>query len=89
MMSKKKIMVISSILLMIGFITGFNLIKKDKNYEVAEISVCNGDTLWSIATEHCPNSMDKRDYIAKIMADNNINANIKQGQVIKIREYTE
>lgn len=49
------------------------------------VVVYSGDTLWSIAAEHAPSQMDKRTYIKKLVATNNLTSNnIQEGQVLEL-----
>jgi nucleoid-associated protein YgaU len=52
-----------------------------------EYVVIKGDTLWSIARKHCPETMDKREYIYEVEKLNGIDGNIREGQRIII--YTK
>jgi nucleoid-associated protein YgaU len=37
--------------------------RQAEEYDTVTVTVESGDTLWSIAEQHAPNSMDLRDYI--------------------------
>lgn len=37
--------------------------RQAKEYDTVTVTVESGDTLWDIAEQHAPNSMDIRDYI--------------------------
>lgn len=49
-------------------------------------TIMQGDTLWSIADEFCPNEMDLREYINKLESENGITADIYPGQIITVWE---
>lgn len=51
-------------------------------FKEIEYIVSNGETLWSIAEEYCPEDMDIRKYIHKL----NTSPNIYEGQTIVILE---
>lgn len=62
--------------------------KADKQAYVEDtVVVHKGDTLWGIAEVYCPESMDKREYIRTIEADNDCTANIRAGQILTVRVY--
>ena len=48
------------------------------------ITVQQGETLWTICREYCPDNMDIREYIDKIQRLNNISWQIYKGQKIKM-----
>jgi LysM repeat protein len=53
--------------------------------EESSVVVYSGDTLWSIATEHASNRVDKRQYINKIMKLNHLSSTVlKEGQVLQL-----
>ncbi len=50
--------------------------------------VHEGDTLWDIADEYCPDGVDKRDYIDDIVTRNRLDgAMIYAGQEIEVWKY--
>lgn len=51
------------------------------------MTVRTGDTLWGIASEHCPANMDKRDYIRTVQKKNKIGADIYPGDVLYVPTY--
>ena len=55
------------------------------NYEVCEVIVCEGDTLWNIASIYADESIDVRDYIQSIMCYNDMTSPcIMPGDIINI-----
>lgn len=63
--------------------------KHNDNYTIDSVVVTRGDTLWNIASEYCPDYIDKRDYIDFIQLDNKCDVNIRPGDVLNIRVYGE
>lgn len=58
----------------------------DTPVDAKEYVVKSGDTLWSIAEEHCPKSMDKRLYIYMAAKENGIeNCMIRPGDVLILK----
>lgn len=87
--AKTKLLVLCiSIIGIISFIVAVGN-KNDKKYTTESVVVTYGDTLWDIAVENCPESMDKRDYIDFIQLDNKCDVNIQPGDVLNIRVYEE
>lgn len=53
-----------------------------------EYVVKTGDTIWSIASEHAPDTIDKRDYMADVFKLNeNLTDIIYAGQAINLPVY--
>lgn len=53
-------------------------------------TVSKGDTLWGIACNHCPDSMDKQEYICMVRNANNLDSSIiYPGQVLTIYKIAE
>ena len=77
---KKILIAIGMIVLIILFI---NSKVGEKNY--IKVTVCEGDTLWSIAEEY-NTEKDIREYIYNIKKINNINNKevLKEGDILKI-----
>lgn len=46
--------------------------EEDVEWNTFEYTVYQGETLWEIAEEYCPEDMDKRDYIEEIKELNNM-----------------
>lgn len=59
----------------------------DREYRETTVTVHSGDTLWEIASEYCPEDMDKRKYIHIIQDDNGCGADIRSGDVLTVRVY--
>lgn len=79
----KKILSIILISTLIIFIAcNLDTPKNSHTFKEIEYSVSNGETLWSIAREYCPEDMDIREYIHKL----NISPEIYEGQTIIILE---
>lgn len=53
-------------------------------WEETTYIVESGDTLWNIAKENCPDSVDVRDWIDTVSEMNNITGSIHPGQTITI-----
>lgn len=51
------------------------------------LTIRTGDTLWEIASERCPASMDKRDYIRTVQKKNGIGADIYPGDELLVPVY--
>ena len=86
---KKLISLILIIILLIGFI--FIIVKEfDKqntlqgDYEIIEVSVHSGDTLWNIGKKYCSDKDDIRLWIFEVNKLNNTDSNLQVGQVLKI-----
>lgn len=61
----------------------------DINTYYQSVRVESGDTLWSIASEYCPDTKEITDYIEEIKSINSIkNELIKAGDYIIISIYT-
>jgi len=58
-------------------------------YNSVEYRVKSGDTLWTLADEYCPDSMDKREWIHKVMRDNDIVGYIYPGDTVVMAEVSE
>ncbi|MFI2855753.1 LysM peptidoglycan-binding domain-containing protein [Paenibacillus sp. JSM ZJ436] len=74
----------------LGFSSALTVFAKgeEEPAEVREIVVQSGDTLWSIAASHKPDSMDIRDYIHTIAKFNGLNSHdIKFGEVLSLPLY--
>lgn len=85
--AKMRLMVFCiSVIGLISFIVAVGN-KNDKNYTTESVVVTRGDTLWNIASEYCPDYMDKRDYIDFIRLDNKCDVNIHPGDVLMVRIY--
>ena len=46
------------------------------NFEEETYVVKNGDSLWCIASEYCPNNMDMHEYISLVKERNGMNSSI-------------
>ena len=55
------------------------------SYEV--LTVHAGDTLWGIASERCPDGMDKRGYIRAVQQKNHIGTDIFPGDKLLVPVY--
>lgn len=60
---------------------------EQESFVYEEYCIETGDTLWEIAEKYKPKKTETRDFIRIIRTDNNISAEIYEGQVIKIRIY--
>lgn len=50
----------------------------------------SGTSLWEIAKEHCPDSMDKRDYIAEVMKLNGMeNCTVYANRLYQVPVYAD
>lgn len=68
------------------FANGSHASASEAEYEL--VYVCEGDTLWSIARENYPSSMNVRDIISDIKFINDMNSNtIYSGDVLYIPVY--
>lgn len=60
------------ILVLICTLVVMALSEPDYNFEETTYNVQSGDCLWNIASEYCPKSMDKWDYISFVMERNHL-----------------
>jgi len=78
-----------AILIMVGVILGMLLIHMNVNASepttYKEYTVKHGDTLYHIAQENYPDAHTGR-AVWQIQQDNNVDSNIKPGQILKLRE---
>ncbi len=74
------------IAIIIFFMVAFGVAITQPKYEWVEVEyvVQEGETLWSIAKDYCPDDMDIRDYICEIQRINNIESNIYAEQTIVV-----
>ena len=73
-----------TILLIILYALFSNVIAKEER-ELVDYTVCEGDTVWSIAKEHKQDNEDIREVVYEIQKINNlVNKTLSDGQVIKI-----
>ena len=79
----KKIIGVLAIALLL---TGGVMVNRPQKADVrVPYTVKPNDTLWDIAVQNCPQSMDKRDYIDKVVQINNLyGCDINANQVIWI-----
>ena len=56
--------------------------RKGVDYNTFEYTVTEGETLWTIAEEYCPEDMDIRKYIYEVEKLNDITAELSIGQTI-------
>ncbi len=80
-----------AIMCSVGFVVSAKSDKSssDINSYYQSIRVESGDTLWSIATEYCPDTQEISDYIDEIKSINSIkNDTIKAGDYIIVSVYT-
>ena len=69
----------------IGSFTFANIGSANEKFNVASVSIKNGDTLWSIAMEYKPYGKDIREFCTEISELNKIdNATLIAGQTIYI-----
>lgn len=79
-----------AIMCSVGFVVSAKSDKalSDTDSYYQSIRVDSGDTLWSIATEYCPDTQEISDYIEEIKSINNIKTNtIKAGDYIIVSIY--
>lgn len=82
--NKFKIIRTLTILLIILYVLFSNVIAKEER-ELVDYTVCQNDTIWSIAKEHKEEDEDIREYVYEIQKINNlVNKDLSDGQVIKI-----
>ena len=82
--NKFKIIRTLTILLIILYALFSNVIAKEER-ELIDYTVCQGDTIWSIAKEHKEEDQDIREVVYEIQKINNlVNKDLSDGQVIKI-----
>ena len=79
----KVILIIATVVLLISMTVILTTIQKYTFVETTYI-VEQGDSLWSIASNYCPDSMDLRSYIHKIQEENNIDSLIYPGQKLTV-----
>ena len=65
-------MKIVAIVVLIYALIAIALPKPEHNFEETTYAVKAGDNLWRIASDYCPNTMDKRDYIRLVKERNNL-----------------
>lgn len=65
-------------MLLIVVLCSFVMSSMFPQYELEETSyvVKRGDCLWDIAEEYCPDSMDKWDYINRVMERNDLSDSV-------------
>ena len=70
--------------ILIALLSSFTT-RQAKEYDTVTVTIESGDTLWSIAEQYAPNSMDLRDYIHLMYQLNDgLTANIQPGTGIII-----
>ena len=73
-----------TILLLIIYALFSNVIAKEER-ELIDYTVCQNETIWSIAKEHKEENQDIREYVYEIQKINDLfNQDLSDGQVIKI-----
>lgn len=84
------IVLAAAIMCSVGFVVSAKSDKtsSDTDSYYQSIRVESGDTLWSIATEYCPDTQEIGDYIDEIKAINSIKTDtIKAGDYIIVSIY--
>ena len=84
------IVLVAAIMCSVGFVVSAKSDKSssDINTYYQSVRVESGDTLWSIATEYCPDTQEISDYIDEIKSINSIkNDTIKAGDYIIVSIY--
>ncbi len=84
------IVLVAAIMCSVGFVVSAKSDKSsaDINTYYQSVRVETGDTLWSIATEYCPDTQEISDYIDEIKSINSIkNDMIKAGDYIIVSIY--
>lgn len=85
---EKAVIILAALALLILFAANS---LKAKSYSETEIVVNQGDTLWSIASTYCPDTIDKREWIYETRKANGITdaGALRVGQVITIVDGRE
>ncbi len=86
--SPERFCTVVAILVMIAFLLGFAC--SGNSYEVEEISIHEGDTLWSIADEYTGDNKDVRETVHIIKEINGMdNVIVYPGEVIYVPIYVK
>ncbi len=86
--SPERFCTVVAILVMIAFLLGFAC--SGNSYEVEEISIHEGDTLWTIADEYTGNDRDVRETVHIIKKINDMDSVIVYpGEVIYVPIYVK
>ena len=72
-MKKTEVLITLAIFLLIAILIAFTSARKPEVTGTETVTVYAGDTLWEMADEYCPASIDKREWIYTVKKMNKIN----------------
>jgi Tfp pilus assembly protein FimV len=84
---RTQILTAAAIIAIFALVLLLSSARTEREYAEDTVTVRSGDTLWSIASEYCPEGMDKRDYVQLLQSDNGCTADIRVGDVLTVRVY--
>ena len=71
-MKKTEVLITAAIFLLIAILIAFSNAQKPEVTGTETVTVHAGDTLWEMADEYCPASVDKREWIYTVKKMNKI-----------------